>query len=358
MFVLWVFGVDVERLYGRERFMRLYLSLVVSSGLAWVAFNRFPGSPTFRSSALPARSWASRPFISSTFHIACSCSISCVPVPAWVLGIFYVGWDFYGVVSPTDNTAHAAHVAGALFGLLYVRTGWCLASLAADALAEMGQIRRTAAASPHGRRPAANAARSANAGRRDFGKNQPRRRSEPDARRTPRTRRPQPPVPQSAVTVTRWPIVCHWQAQTASADRRADRSRAVGPLAAILWPVAHVVATAYRSACVRRLLTFASGDCPRYANKSAISSSVNEFSSPSGIADFFDARTSSMSSLATVTRWAFDCNTTSEPSGCGAANPQTVRPSFNTTSCWRIDPQSPATGIESIPRFPSSGIVG
>jgi membrane associated rhomboid family serine protease len=130
MFVLWVFGPDVERLYGRDNFMRLYLSLVICSGLAWVCLQFFSKSdiPVIGASGaimgimvVYIINYPKRMFL---FYFV-------LPVPAWALGIFYVGLDFFGVVSknPHDNTAHAAHIAGALLGLLYVQTGWCLASL-------------------------------------------------------------------------------------------------------------------------------------------------------------------------------------------------------------------------------------
>ncbi len=128
MFVLWIFGVDVERLYGRERFMRVYLSLVVSSGLAWLiiqAFSKTPAPVIGASGAIMGimviyiLNFPNRVFL--LYFV--------VPVPAWVLGIVYIGMDIFGVLSPSDNTAHAAHIAGALFGLLYVRTGWYLGAL-------------------------------------------------------------------------------------------------------------------------------------------------------------------------------------------------------------------------------------
>jgi membrane associated rhomboid family serine protease len=128
MFVLWIFGVDVERLYGRERFMRVYLSLVVSSGLAWLiiqAFSKTPAPVIGASGAIMGimvmyvLNFPNRVFL--LYFV--------VPVPAWALGIVYIGMDIFGVLSPSDNTAHAAHIAGALFGLLYVRTGWYLGAL-------------------------------------------------------------------------------------------------------------------------------------------------------------------------------------------------------------------------------------
>lgn len=128
MFVLWVFGPEVERLYGRERFMRLYLSLVVSSGLAWVVLQYFSKTDVPVIGASGAIMGIVAVYVINFPHRTFLLYFV-LPVPAWVLGIGYFLWDVWGVASPSDNVAHAAHIAGALFGLLYVRTGWCLASL-------------------------------------------------------------------------------------------------------------------------------------------------------------------------------------------------------------------------------------
>jgi membrane associated rhomboid family serine protease len=130
MFVLWVFGPEVERLYGREKFMKLYLGLVVSTGIAWVVLQYILRShvPIIGASGaimgimvVYILNWPHRVFL--LYFV--------LPVPAWVLGILYLGADFYGVVSPNphDNTAHLAHVAGAVLGFLFVRTGWYLGAL-------------------------------------------------------------------------------------------------------------------------------------------------------------------------------------------------------------------------------------
>jgi membrane associated rhomboid family serine protease len=130
MFVLWVFGPEVERLYGREKFMKLYLGLVVSTGIAWVVLQYVMGSRQAVIGASGAimgimvvyvMNWPHRVFL--LYFV--------LPVPAWVVGILYLGADFYGVVSPNphDNTAHLAHVAGAVFGFIFIKTGWSLGAM-------------------------------------------------------------------------------------------------------------------------------------------------------------------------------------------------------------------------------------
>jgi len=129
MFALWVFGVDVERLYGRARFLQFYLSFVVSSSLGWLLMNatsRPPASLIGASGAIMSImviyvfKFPNRTFL--LYFV--------VPVPAWLLGVIYAGYNVYESLSPQagDRTAYSAHIAGLLFGFIFVRTGWHLFS--------------------------------------------------------------------------------------------------------------------------------------------------------------------------------------------------------------------------------------
>ena len=53
-----------------------------------------------------------------------------LPVPAWALGLLYFVSDVQGATSGGGNVAHVAHIAGAIFGLLYAWRGWHLGGLA------------------------------------------------------------------------------------------------------------------------------------------------------------------------------------------------------------------------------------
>jgi phosphate uptake regulator len=50
-------------------------------------------------------------------------------VPAWALGLLYLVSDIGGIGDRTSNVAHVAHLAGALFGVLYAWRGWNLDGL-------------------------------------------------------------------------------------------------------------------------------------------------------------------------------------------------------------------------------------
>lgn len=128
MFGLWLFGIDVERLYGREKFMRLYLGLIVCTGLAWVAIQAVSGQQASIIGASGAIMGIMAVYVLN-FPNRMFLLFFAIPVPAWALGIGYFLWDVWGAVNPADNVAHAAHVAGAIFGVIFARTGWYLGAL-------------------------------------------------------------------------------------------------------------------------------------------------------------------------------------------------------------------------------------
>ncbi len=133
MFALWIFGRDVEAIYGKWQFYRVYLSLVITSALGYVLlqhlFHQRAGSLIGASGAImgiTAIYICHYPFRTFLFNFF-------IPVPAWMLGLFYIYMDFSGTMNPGDNVAHAAHLAGAVFGIVYWRWHWSLASLVPSA---------------------------------------------------------------------------------------------------------------------------------------------------------------------------------------------------------------------------------
>jgi hypothetical protein len=134
MFALWLFGRDVEAIYGKKEFYRLYISLVILAGLSWVvlqkAFHPHDPIPTIGASGAVMGI-----MIIYIFHFPHRTFLLmfAIPVPAWALGIIYVYLDISGAMGgwqlmnePVNNVAH---LAGALFGFLYYQTHWTLFSL-------------------------------------------------------------------------------------------------------------------------------------------------------------------------------------------------------------------------------------
>jgi membrane associated rhomboid family serine protease len=128
MLGLWFLGRDVERLYGRGEFLRIYLALVIVGGLAWAVAARLSG-------ARPddAVLGASGAVVGTVVLFALNFPHQKVlmfpipvPMPAWVMGLVIVGLDLYGVVAQADGppVAYGVHLAGAAFAFFDFRLRW------------------------------------------------------------------------------------------------------------------------------------------------------------------------------------------------------------------------------------------
>jgi membrane associated rhomboid family serine protease len=123
---IYVFGREVEEALGRKSFFTLYLSSGVLGGLiqalAGVLVNqRFAGpvvgasAGAFGLVAAFATLYPERPLMMLLFFI--------VPVNmrAKFLLLFSAAFAIFGIVFPSDNVAHAAHLGGMLTGIVFVR---------------------------------------------------------------------------------------------------------------------------------------------------------------------------------------------------------------------------------------------
>lgn len=125
MFELWLFGRDVEAIYGRKEFLRLYLSLIVLSSLVWAisAAAMHRSGPMLGASGavvgvmiLYVLHYPHRTFL--LFFV--------VPVPAWLLGTMCIVQNVLGFGTGMGEIAYEAHLAGAAFAYVYYATGWNL----------------------------------------------------------------------------------------------------------------------------------------------------------------------------------------------------------------------------------------
>lgn len=129
MFGLWLFGRDVEGIYGRKEFLRIYLTMIVFGSLAWlISVNTVhtavrggrimygASGAVMGITALFAIHYPRRPiYIWGVF-----------PVPAWLLCSLFIVADFTAATRRDDSVAHEAHLAGAAFAFIYYYTGWNL----------------------------------------------------------------------------------------------------------------------------------------------------------------------------------------------------------------------------------------
>ena len=123
MFVLWMFGRDVEYRYGRREFLAFYLAAIVVAGLVWT-IAEIPGAGN--SVVLGASGGVSAMVIlfAMNFPHRMVLFMFFIPMPMWVLAVIVVGMDALGAVGRSGDVAFTAHLGGALFGFLYYQWGW------------------------------------------------------------------------------------------------------------------------------------------------------------------------------------------------------------------------------------------
>jgi membrane associated rhomboid family serine protease len=129
MFGLWMFGRDIEELYGSREFLRLYLAMVFVAGLVWSASALLRGED--------ARCMgASGAVAGMVILFACHfprrelALFFVIPVPAWIAGILMVAYDAFSQVAASSglerggNVAYLAHLGGAAFAFTYYYFRW------------------------------------------------------------------------------------------------------------------------------------------------------------------------------------------------------------------------------------------
>jgi membrane associated rhomboid family serine protease len=131
MFGLWVFGSDVERRYGRWEFLRIYLAVVVLGSVIWAARNYLFVDPEHWSGLIGASGavFAVGTLFICNFPNRQMLFMFIIPMKAWVLGVIYLVFLFFGLQSMAgggDGTAHDVHLVGLLFGAGYFYFHWNL----------------------------------------------------------------------------------------------------------------------------------------------------------------------------------------------------------------------------------------
>ncbi len=122
MLFLWVFGKPTEAMIGRRGFLQLYYVAGIASTLAWIPLSWIVPGPIVGLGASGAVYGVGvflairRPQMPIYFFF--------VRMPLWVLvGVFMVGREVIGLMLHSGSIGSTtAHLAGALFGLLYERT--------------------------------------------------------------------------------------------------------------------------------------------------------------------------------------------------------------------------------------------
>jgi len=135
MLGLFLLGRDVESLYGRREFLRMYLAMVVFAAVVWNIATKLRGVPDDIMAYGASGAIAGVVILYAlNFPRRTLLLFFVFPIPAWLLGVLLVGMDMYGAVGRegSSNVAYAMHLAGAAFAVIYFHQRWNLTRLTDD----------------------------------------------------------------------------------------------------------------------------------------------------------------------------------------------------------------------------------
>ncbi|MCP4193586.1 MAG: rhomboid family intramembrane serine protease [Planctomycetaceae bacterium] len=126
MLGLFFLGQQVEQLYGRQAFLRMYLTSLVVCSVAWSLTSLLLGD---KNGALIGASGAVTTVVilfALNFPHQKVLFMMFIPMPAWVLGVLIVGFNLLGMHQGPDGQneriAFDVHLFGAIYGYLYFKT--------------------------------------------------------------------------------------------------------------------------------------------------------------------------------------------------------------------------------------------
>lgn len=119
MFVLYFFGSVIESVLGPVHFLMLYFSgLLVSSIPSLVKHKENPEYATIGASGAVEAVLFSFIFIFPTEKLILI--LLPIPMPAWLFGFAFLAYSIYEGKRGKGNVNHAAHIAGAVWGVVYL----------------------------------------------------------------------------------------------------------------------------------------------------------------------------------------------------------------------------------------------
>lgn len=119
MFVLFFFGIVLEQTLGPAQYLALYLSgLVVSAIPSLLRHGDNPNYATLGASGGVQSVLFGFIFLFPTESIIII--LIPIPIPAWIFGLAFLAYSIYESKRGAGNINHEAHIAGAVWGILYL----------------------------------------------------------------------------------------------------------------------------------------------------------------------------------------------------------------------------------------------
>jgi rhomboid family protein len=123
MLGLWMFGSDIERLFGSRYFLIYYFACLVSAGLCQLVFTAIAGGPAVATLGASGAIYGLLLAFGLYFPQRTVVLIfPPIPMPARVFVIVFGGLELlFGVTGTADGVAHFAHLGGMLGGWLVIQ---------------------------------------------------------------------------------------------------------------------------------------------------------------------------------------------------------------------------------------------
>ena len=116
MFALYMFGGELERLWGQRRYVQLYFASVVAAALSQLVFASVAGAPPYPTVGASGGIFGLLLAYAMYFpHRTIVLLIPPIPMPAWLFVTLYGLLELYlGVTGTQEGVAHVAHLGGML----------------------------------------------------------------------------------------------------------------------------------------------------------------------------------------------------------------------------------------------------
>jgi len=119
MMVLFFFGTVMENVLGNMQFISLYFSALLFSAIpSLIKHKDNPQYATIGASGAVEAVLFSYIFVFPSEKIILL--LLPIPIPAWFFGLAFIGYSIYESKRGDGNINHAAHIAGAAWGILYM----------------------------------------------------------------------------------------------------------------------------------------------------------------------------------------------------------------------------------------------
>src|SRR4051812_31323869 len=122
MFALYMFGGELERLWGQRRFVQLYFASVVAAALTQLVFSSLSGAPAYPTVGASGGIFGLLLAYAMYFpHRTIVLLIPPIPMPAWLFVTLYGLLELYlGITGTQEGVAHVAHLGGMLGAWLVI----------------------------------------------------------------------------------------------------------------------------------------------------------------------------------------------------------------------------------------------